>query len=273
MPYSHTHTSGLPIYTTNKRLDADTRKTNRSHNFTTTIRHDPTTKYEIIHGNTKKIGDTWRFRRDPGEVYDSEQRAWRAAFGTTQYGKKWWPLPANCPERMEKHLEEIKKQEEHLARLKELAALQKEKDRLEAVIAAEKPNLRTLLQRVESLPLSDRITEPIPPNTPLPRINKYKHSKRHAEVTTLLAGVARNMDKLRTGLLDAGYMLPDIFDIFDTFRKGAMLTVVRKMTHSQWRHLRRDCRTIAQVAQIKDWNQVRVELQALTKQKVFMYKE
>ena len=81
------------------------------------------------------------------------------------------------------------------------------------------------------------------------------------------------MDKLHTGLLDAGYMLPDIFDIFDTFRQGAMLTVVRKMMHSQWRHLRRDCRTIAQVAQIKDWNQVRVELQALTKQKVFMYKE
>ena len=88
-------------------------------------------------------------------MYDSEQHAWHAAFGTTQYSKKWWPLPANCPERMKKHLEEIKEQEEHLARLKELAALQKEKDRLEAVITAEKPNLRMLLQRIESLPLSD----------------------------------------------------------------------------------------------------------------------
>ena len=278
MPFTHTK-NGRDIFTSCDRLHANTFKVGRTYNFTTQIRNKPTGRTELHRGNYSKYKDIAKPRYGPGEKTDAELLAYRDAFGTTRYGKQFWPKRSDHPDAIAQHHEWIEENQRHLSTMQELARLTEEKRRLEMRIAMEEEehSAVTLLQRLNmSKPsLVSRIEPLDEPSTPLPRLYKWKYQTRLKNLGKLLSGTAKSIQKLRRGLeltdFSDNFTLPSIFANFDKFKSEASVDTVKNLTNKHWRYLKRDCRNIKQMLEIKDWNQVRTELIALSNQKGFIY--
>jgi hypothetical protein len=157
MPYSHNTRSGLPILTSKDRYEADHTKQNRHRNFTTLICNASTGQSEIIRGNWSKFAHVAKPRYKPFQKKDADRQAWRATFGTTQYGQEWWPAHVDPA----KHLERFGEAEERLAQMDKLGWLHKEKERIEMLI--ERTEEKKLCNQIHSLLLTQRISAPSTP--------------------------------------------------------------------------------------------------------------
>lgn len=270
MPYSHTNSAGIPVFTSADRQNADGLKANRSKNFNTSIRYAPTGQREILRGNWMKFKEVAAPKYGPGEKEDADNRAWEAKFGGTRYSRSAYPVTHARPE-------EIKISQRQTTVLRELGRLTKEKERLEAIMEQRNrsPSIMTLLERMDiSRPsLAQRIeTTPPPPATPIPTAYKNKHIERYNDVQPLFIGTNRTLQKLRSMLKKKGHPLPKVFRYFEILKNTMSLDRIKRLENKQWRNLKSDCRVIGILGGLQDIRSIETELIALSIKGAFNYK-